>query len=117
MPDILCTRRQAGTQQYRVQTGHKLVLRGDYTAPPHNCRRGRRQIADAGHMDKIQALELKLDSLIDQVQQLAATNRALREQQSQWQSERQRLIKNNEVARTRVETMINRLKGLGQDNK
>ncbi len=70
----------------------------------------------AGIMDKIQALELKLDSLLQQCQQLAADNRALREQEGQWQKERQRLIKNNEVARSRVETMISRLKGQGQEN-
>ncbi|WP_299594982.1 TIGR02449 family protein [uncultured Microbulbifer sp.] len=68
-------------------------------------------------MDKIQALELKLDSLLQQCQQLAADNRVLREQEGQWLQERQRLIKNNEVARSRVETMINRLKGLGQENR
>ena len=67
-------------------------------------------------MDKIQALETQLDTLIQQYQQLAADNHALREQEGQWQQERQRLIKNNEIARTRVETMINRLKGLGQEN-
>ena len=67
-------------------------------------------------MDKLQALELELDSLIQQCQQLAADNRTLREQESQWQRERQRLIKNNEAARNRVETMISRLKGLTQDN-
>lgn len=66
-------------------------------------------------MDKLQALEHQLDSLIQQCQQLAADNRALREQESEWQSERQRLIKNNEVARSRVETMISRLKGLSQE--
>ncbi|WP_160152339.1 TIGR02449 family protein [Microbulbifer sp. ALW1] len=67
-------------------------------------------------MDKLQALELKLDSLIQQCQQLTADNRSLREQEGQWLQERQRLIKNNEVARSRVETMINRLKGLSQEN-
>ncbi|WGL15935.1 TIGR02449 family protein [Microbulbifer bruguierae] len=67
-------------------------------------------------MDKLQALEHKLDSLIQQYQQLAADHRALREQESQWQQERQRLIKNNEVARGRVENMISRLKGLNQEN-
>ncbi len=66
-------------------------------------------------MDKLQALEHKLDTLIQQCQQLAADNRALREQESEWQRERQRLIKNNEVARSRVETMISRLKGLSQE--
>ncbi|MFD1215980.1 MULTISPECIES: TIGR02449 family protein [Microbulbifer] len=68
-------------------------------------------------MDKLQALERKLDSLIQQYRQLAADNRALREKESQWQQERQRLIKNNEAARDRVETMISRLKGLAQDTK
>ncbi|QIL91173.1 TIGR02449 family protein [Microbulbifer harenosus] len=66
-------------------------------------------------MDKLQALEHQLDSLIQQCQQLAADNRMLREQESEWQRERQRLIKNNEVARSRVETMISRLKGLSQE--
>ncbi len=84
---------------------------------PDISRRGSRRIENAGIMDKIQALELKLDTLIDQVQQLAADNRALREQQGQWQRERQRLIQNNEAARSRVETMINRLKGLNQENQ
>ncbi|MFV8781202.1 TIGR02449 family protein [Microbulbifer sp. SA54] len=84
---------------------------------PDISRRGSRRIVNAGNMDKIQALELKLDTLINQLQQLAADNRALREQQSQWQHERQRLIQNNEAARSRVETMINRLKGLNQENQ
>ncbi len=79
-------------------------------------RRGKRRTEYAGIMDKLQALELKLDSLIQQCQQLTADNRSLREQEGQWLQERQRLIKNNEVARSRVETMINRLKGLSQEN-
>ncbi|AQQ66617.1 TIGR02449 family protein [Microbulbifer agarilyticus] len=66
-------------------------------------------------MDKVQALELKLDTLIQQYQQLAADNQALREQEGLWQQERQRLIKNNEIARSRVETIINRLKGINPD--
>ena len=81
-----------------------------------DCRCKGRTTEHAGIMDKIQALELKLDSLLQQCQQLAADNRALREQEGQWQRERQRLIKNNEAARNRVETMISRLKGLTQDN-
>ncbi|KUJ83674.1 TIGR02449 family protein [Microbulbifer flavimaris] len=67
-------------------------------------------------MDKLQALESTVESLITRCQQLSEDNRALRQQEADWQRERQRLIKNNEVARTRVEAMINRLKGLAQDS-
>lgn len=66
-------------------------------------------------MDKLQALESTVDSLIARCQQLAEDNRALRQQEADWLRERQRLIKNNEAARSRVEAMINRLKGLTQD--
>ncbi|GAA5525208.1 hypothetical protein Maes01_01773 [Microbulbifer aestuariivivens] len=67
-------------------------------------------------MDKLQALETTVDSLIARCEQLSEDNRALRQQEVDWQRERQRLIKNNEVARTRVEAMINRLKGLAQES-
>ncbi|MCW8126748.1 TIGR02449 family protein [Microbulbifer halophilus] len=66
-------------------------------------------------MDKLQALESTVDSLIARCQQLADDNHALRQQEADWLRERQRLIKNNEAARSRVEAMINRLKGLAQD--
>lgn len=84
-------------------------------SPSLRSHRSRRRTKYAGIMDKLQALEHQLDFLIHQCQQLAADNRALREQESEWQRERQRLIKNNEVARSRVETMISRLKGLSQE--
>ncbi|MEW5248322.1 TIGR02449 family protein [Microbulbifer sp. 2201CG32-9] len=67
-------------------------------------------------MDKLQALESTVDTLIARCQQLAKDNRELRRQETEWQQERQRLVKNNEVARSRVESMINRLKGLAQDS-
>ncbi|AMX03564.1 TIGR02449 family protein [Microbulbifer thermotolerans] len=67
-------------------------------------------------MNKLQALESTVDSLIARCQQLAKDNRELRRQEADWQRERQRLIKNNEAARSRVEAMINRLKGLAQDS-
>ncbi|WP_444928790.1 TIGR02449 family protein [Microbulbifer sp. SSSA002] len=66
-------------------------------------------------MDKLQALESTVDALIARCQQLADDNRELRRQEADWLRERQRLIKNNEAARSRVEAMINRLKGLTQD--
>ncbi|MFC6633316.1 TIGR02449 family protein [Microbulbifer taiwanensis] len=67
-------------------------------------------------MDKLQALESTVDSLIARCQQLADDNRELRRLEADWQRERQRLVKNNEAARSRVEAMINRLKGLAQDS-
>lgn len=67
-------------------------------------------------MDKLHALESTVESLIDRCQQLAADNHELRQQEADWQRERQRLVKNNEVARSRVEAMINRLKGLAQES-
>jgi len=67
-------------------------------------------------MDKLQALESTVDSLIARCQKLAEDNFELRQQEVEWQRERQRLVKNNEVARSRVEAMINRLKGLAQES-
>jgi cell division protein ZapB len=67
-------------------------------------------------MDKLQALESTVDTLIARCQKLADDNRELRLLEADWQRERQRLIKNNEAARSRVEAMINRLKGLAQDS-
>ena len=74
------------------------------------------QTSNAGIMDKLQALESTVDTLIARCQQLAEDNRELREQEAEWHRERQRLVKNNEVARNRVESMINRLKGLAQES-
>ncbi|WP_237057250.1 TIGR02449 family protein [Microbulbifer sediminum] len=67
-------------------------------------------------MDRIEALESTVDSLIARCQQLAEQNRELRQLEAEWQRERQRLVKNNEAARSRVEAMINRLKGLAQES-
>lgn len=67
-------------------------------------------------MDKLRALESTVEALIVRCQQLASDNRELRRQEADWLRERQHLIKNNEAARSRVEAMINRLKGLTQDS-
>ncbi|MDP5210454.1 MULTISPECIES: TIGR02449 family protein [unclassified Microbulbifer] len=67
-------------------------------------------------MDKLRALESTVDALIARCQQLASDNRELRRQEADWLRERQLLIKNTETARSRVEAMINRLKGLTQDS-
>lgn len=60
----------------------------------------------------IAALEQKLDTLLEALQRLERENRALRAQQSTWQQERSQLVQKSELARTRVEAMIQRLRGL-----
>ena len=61
------------------------------------------------------ALEARVQALIDLNLKLARENRALRLQQKNWASERAALIEKNELAKSRVEAMIGRLKGLEQE--
>lgn len=61
------------------------------------------------------ALEAKLDQLIQLVERQQKENQQLREKESEWARERARLIEKNELARTRVEAMITRLKSLEQE--
>jgi cell division protein ZapB len=67
--------------------------------------------------DLLQLLESKLDLLIEQCSKLGEENSHLKEQQSEWQGERVRLVEKNELARTRVEAMISRLKSLEAEVK
>ncbi len=61
------------------------------------------------------ALEQKVDELIDLCDTLGKENKALRAQQQTWTNERAKLIEKNELAKSRVESMITRLKSLEQD--
>lgn len=63
----------------------------------------------------IATLEAKLDQLIQTCERLHQENRSLRDKESNWLRERTRLIEKNEMARTRVEAMITRLKSLETD--
>lgn len=62
----------------------------------------------------LKSIETKLDALLDQYQRLRQENNLLKAERSAWQSERAKLIKQNELARDRVEAMIERLKALEQ---
>ena len=66
-------------------------------------------------VDEWAALEQKVDELIDLCTVLTRENRALRAQQQNWTTERAKLIEKNELAKSRVESMITRLKTLEQD--
>ena len=61
------------------------------------------------------ALESRVEALIELNLKLARENQALRLQQRNWTSERAALIQKNELAKSSVEAMISRLKGLEQD--
>ena len=62
----------------------------------------------------LKKLETQIDELIQTVDRLKEENRTLRSRQDNLTSERAQLIERNDMARTRVEAMINRLKALEQ---
>lgn len=58
----------------------------------------------------LRALEHKIDGLITEYRRLEQENRLLQAEREAWKAERAKLIKQNELARSRVEAMIERLK-------
>ncbi len=67
--------------------------------------------ANLERMD-LQTLETQVDELIQTCEQLSDENRALRDQQSTLVADRAGLIEKSELARSRVEAMIARLKAM-----
>lgn len=65
--------------------------------------------------EQFRALEHQIDQLIYRCQQLEQEAKSLRAQEAGWKKERVKLIEKNELARTRVEAMIHRLKALEQE--
>ena len=61
---------------------------------------------------QVRLLGERIDKLMDLVRRLADENRSLRAGQEQLSNERAQLLNKNELARSRVEAMINRLKSL-----
>ena len=60
------------------------------------------------------ALDDRIDRIIDRNRTLASENKALREAQRNWSVERADLVRRNELAKTRIEAMISRLKSLAE---
>jgi cell division protein ZapB len=60
-------------------------------------------------------LEYRIEELIQLCQHLQDENSALRSQQATLRRERARLMEKNEMAQTRVEAMIMRLKSMEHD--
>ena len=59
---------------------------------------------------QLQQLAMRIDKLMELTRRLADENRSLRQGQEQLVNERAQLLNKNELARSRVEAMINRLK-------
>lgn len=62
-------------------------------------------------------LHSQLESLVQACTQLKDENRSLRQQQGQLITERAGLIEKNDLARSRVEGMINRLKAMEESSQ
>ena len=62
----------------------------------------------------LQRLETQLHKLLAQIQKLREENQSLHTRQNSLVTERASLVAKNDEARTKVEAMINRLKGLEQ---
>ncbi|HBD13023.1 MAG TPA: TIGR02449 family protein [Porticoccaceae bacterium] len=65
--------------------------------------------------DTMDALEQKIDQLVELSNKLQKENAGLRDRESEWISERGKLLEKNEQARTRIERMITRLKTLNPE--
>ena len=63
-------------------------------------------------LDEMDVLERRVSELISLTEQLSRENKALRTQQENWSVERAKLIEKNELAKSRVESMIGRLRAL-----
>ena len=66
----------------------------------------------AQSMEEMDILERRVNQLIALTEQLSRENKALRTQQNNWSVERAKLIEKNELAKSRVESMIGRLRSL-----
>ena len=60
----------------------------------------------------LEALEEKVDELIALSEVLVEENQVLKAKQQSWTTERAKFVQKNELAKTRVESMIARLKAL-----
>jgi cell division protein ZapB len=63
----------------------------------------------------LQKLENKLDQLLQLCEGLSLENRSLKTREADLLLERTRLMEKNEIARSRVEAMIHRLKSLEEE--
>ena len=65
---------------------------------------------------QLKALAVKINALIQLCDQLDREYRLLKSEAVDWIDEREQLVEKTEVARTKVESMILRLKALEQES-
>lgn len=66
---------------------------------------------------EIQKLSAKIDNLLSIHHDLRGQNKALRAAEVSWQTERIKLLQQNETARLKIKEMIERLKTLEQTDE
>jgi len=66
--------------------------------------------------NQLKALEKKIDELIALCGELNTENQTLKRDSQGWHFERTQLVEKNELARSKVEAMINRLQALEQES-
>ncbi|MCY3841681.1 MAG: TIGR02449 family protein [Gammaproteobacteria bacterium] len=62
--------------------------------------------------EDLHALEAKVGELIALCESLASENRALRQRNRAWAAEKSNLVERNEMARSKIDAMIDRLKSM-----
>ena len=65
---------------------------------------------------QLKALAAKINDLIHLCDQLNKENKTLKSAASHWAEERQQLVEKTETAKSKVESMIDRLKMLEQES-
>ena len=94
------------SSQYRTRTEYaKFSRRGEPAGVLNH------DVSSMTTLD-LSKLEARVDELIRAISDLSDENRALLDQQSNLMSERAALIEKSELARSRVESMIARLKAM-----
>lgn len=57
-------------------------------------------------------LSTKVDDLIDLCAEMKRENQMLKSDQSSWQNERQQLMEKNQIAKTKLQSVLDRLKAM-----
>jgi len=65
--------------------------------------------------DAIQQLELQVDELLRASRRIREENMLLKSQQTAWLAERTELVEKTDMARSRIENMVGRLKELDEE--
>lgn len=65
---------------------------------------------------QLQHLQQKIEKLLRVQDELREQNRAMRAAEADWQAERSKLTQQNEIARRKVNEMINRLQTLERNS-